>query len=401
MFAINVLLYKTIMMIQQLIVKCLAVKYPLIYTGTDSSTQLVQFMINQGYSRIMLITDDVLYQLGATKKLEAQLAEAKVSVAVFNKITPDPNSQLVAEGADFAKQHECDVVVGFGGGSSLDAAKMIAILATTHKPLKSLLGLLKVKRKGLPLYLIPTTSGTGSEVTVAAVITDSESSKKGIIISPHLLPVATALDPLLMASMPQKITADTGFDALTHAIEAYLSTFKSTQAEQYALTAIQLLFKQLPVAYEQADNLAARQDVAIASCYAGIAFSELGLGYVHAISHQIGAKYHLPHGMTNAVVLPHVLRFLGPHCEEKLATLESLVNPSCKHQPAAQRAAQFIRRVKQLQQRLNITTTLACIQDEDIDPLAKAALKEAHYLYPVAHYMTQLQCKELIAQLKQ
>jgi len=399
MFFVKVNFYKMLMAGLKLTVKFIPQPQPLIFSGKNSSLELAQLMINHDFKRVLIVTDKILNQLGIADDISQLFKTHNVDVVFYDQVTPDPSEVVVENGVKAAKDHHCDVVLGLGGGSSLDAAKMIAVLAKSTKSVKNVAGLLKIKQNGLPLFLLPTTSGTGSEVTMAAVITDSIKNTKSLIISPKIMPLATALDAVLMKGMPAKITADTGFDALTHAIEAYLSTHASEQTNRYALIAIKLIFKQLPVAYKQGDNLDARQSLSLASCYAGLAFTKAGLGYVHAISHQIGAKYHLPHGMTNAAVLPLVLTFTVSASQQRLANLAKEIGLETDNLTTNEMAELFISAVKTLQKEVAIESTLPTIVTEDVRSLAKAALKEAHYLYPVPKYLNLSACEKLIKQL--
>jgi len=399
MFFIKVAFYKILMAGLKLAVKFIPQPQPIIFSGKNSSLELAQLMINQDFKRVLIVTDKVLNQLGIANDICRLLQQHNIEVVFYDQVTPDPSDIIVEQGVKAAKVHQCDVVLGLGGGSSLDAAKMIAVLAKSTKTVKDVAGLLKIKQHGLPLFLLPTTSGTGSEVTMAAVITDSVNNTKLLVISPKTMPMTTALDPVLMQGMPAKITADTGFDALTHAIESYLSTHANEQTNRYALIAIKLIFKQLPVAYQQGDNLEARQSLALASCYAGLAFTKAGLGYVHAISHQIGAKYHLPHGMTNASVLPLVLNFTAKASQQRLAELANAIGLDTTGFTSSEKAESFIQAVKSLQKEVAIESTLSAIVTEDVNALAKAALKEAHYLYPVPKYLDVSACEKLIKQL--
>lgn len=399
MFFVKTFFYKLLMVGLKCAVKIISPPQPLIFVGKHSSIELAELMISQDYKHVLLVTDRVINQLGIADVVCQLFENNKIKVTIFDDITPDPSEHIIEKGINIAKSAQCDAVLGIGGGSSLDAAKMIAVLATTNKLVKQVVGLLKIQRRGLPLFLLPTTSGTGSEVTMAAVISDSQNQSKLLVISPKMMPLATALDAVLMQGMPAKITADTGFDALTHAIEAFLSTHATEQTDYYAITAVKLIFNQLPIAFRQGKNLEARQAIALASCYAGMAFTKAGLGYVHAISHQLGAKYHLPHGMTNAVVLPHVLLFNAKNSSHRLAVLAKKLALDNNQRDDAKLADLFIEAIKTLQQELGIQTTLDCIQASDIELLAKAALKEAHYLYPVPKYLNLPQCKNLIRQL--
>jgi alcohol dehydrogenase len=399
MFFLQVIFYKLIMQVLKIAGKIIPQTQPFIFSGKNSSLELTQLIIDQGSKHVLIVTDAILNELGIPDNVCKLLKANQIDVTIYDQVTPDPSESVVNNGIQIARKNNCDLVLGVGGGSSLDAAKMIAVLAKSTQTIKNVTGLLKIQRYGLPLFLLPTTSGTGSEVTMAAVITDTENQSKSLVVSPKMMATATALDPILMQGMPPKITADTGFDALTHAIESYLSTFATKQTDLYAKTAIKLIFKQLETCYLDGNNLAARQSLALASCYAGLAFNKANLGYVHAISHQIGAKYHSPHGFTNAVVLPVVLNFNAKACESRLAELASAIGLDTNTLDEEQAAQLFIQAVKTLQNTLGIPEVLTCIKVEDIPALAKSALKEAHYLYPVPKYLTQNQCEKLIKKL--
>jgi alcohol dehydrogenase len=399
MFYVQVAFYKAIMQVLKLAGKLIPQTQPFIFTGKDASLALTKLIIDQDKQHVFIVTDAVLNKLGIANKICEQLALHNVNVTVFDQVTPDPSEAVVNAGIALLRSQQCDLVLAIGGGSSIDAAKMMAVLAHSRQTIKGVAGLLKIKKRGLPLCVIPTTSGTGSEVTMAAVITDTDSQSKSLIVSPKMLAMATALDPLMMSGMPAKITADTGFDALTHAIEAYLSTYANAQTDQFSLTAIKLIFKQLPQCYHQGDDLDARQALALASCYAGLAFNKTNVGYVHAISHQIGAKYHSPHGFTNAVVLPSILEFYCQGCEQRLAEMAAAIGINTSLLSAAEAAQQFIMAVKTLQKEVAIPAKLACINQQDISELSKSALQEAHYFYPVPKYLTRQQCETILHSL--
>ena len=399
MFHLKVIFYKIIMQVLKLAGKIIPQSQPFIFTGEDSALSLTKLIIDQDTKHVFIVTDSVLNSLGIANNICNLLEENQVKVTIYDEVTPDPSEHVVNSGIALLRKQQCDLVLAIGGGSSIDAAKMIAVLAKSKQTIKGVAGLLKIKKQGLPLCVIPTTSGTGSEVTMAAVITDTENQSKSLVVSPKMMAMATALDPILMQGMPAKITADTGFDALTHAVEAYLSKYANEQTDQFALTAIKLIFKQLPTAYHNGSNLASRQSLALASCYAGLAFNKTNVGYVHAIAHQIGAKYHSPHGFTNAVVLPSVLDFYLHGSEKRLAKMAHAIGIDTSTLNDMQAAEQFISAVKMLQSEVGIPKTLSCVEVKDIKILAKAALKEAHYFYPVPKYLTPAKCEQLITQL--
>lgn len=399
MFQLRVIFYRLIMQVLKLAGKLIPQSQPFIYTGDNASLALTKLIIDQGNKHVFIVTDEVLNKLGITNNICKLLEDKQVKVTIYDAVTPDPSETVVNNGIDLLRKNNCDLVLAIGGGSSIDAAKMIAVLANSKQTIKSVAGLLKIKKQGLPLCVIPSTSGTGSEVTMAAVITDTENQSKSLIVSPKMMAMAAALDPVIMQGMPAKITADTGFDALTHAIEAYLSKYANEQTDQYSLTAIKLIFSKLSICYNNGNDLEARQSLALASCYAGLAFNKTNVGYVHAIAHQIGAKYHSPHGFTNAVVLPVVLKFYLKGNEERLANMAKAINIDTRKLNNEQAAKQFIIAITKLQTELGIPKTLSCIEAKDIKMLAKLALKEAHYFYPVPKYLKQNQCEALLTRL--
>jgi alcohol dehydrogenase len=221
MFHLKVIFYKIIMQVLKLAGKIIPQSQPFIFTGEDSALSLTKLIIDQDTKHVFIVTDSVLNSLGIANNICNLLEENQVKVTIYDEVTPDPSENVVNSGIALLRKQRCDLVLAIGGGSSIDAAKMIAVLAKSKQTIKGVAGLLKIKKQGLPLCVIPTTSGTGSEVTMAAVITDTENQSKSLVVSPKMMAMATALDPILMQGMPAKITADTGFDALTHAVEAY------------------------------------------------------------------------------------------------------------------------------------------------------------------------------------
>ena len=384
---------------QKIVAGLLSQASPIIYAGPDSSLQMCRGMASLEVKKVLIVTDPVLKKLGVLDKLTQVLDENSIEWFVYSGVIPDPTYTVVEEGVSVLLQQNCDAVMAVGGGSSIDAAKIIAVLATNDTPLKKMTGILKVKKPGLLLFAVPTTAGTGSEVTMAAVVSDPDTHQKTPVLDPKVVPVAAALDPLLMVGMPPHITAATGMDALTHAVEAYISTHATAETDRYAKSAIKMILKFLPKAYVNGQDLQAREAMALASCYAGLAFSKANLGYVHAIAHNLGAMYQIPHGLANAIVLPYILEFSQDAATERLAQLAVAADLGMDDLGEDTLSERFIDEVKQLCKELNLPEKVEQLYKADIGSLAKDALKEAHYLYPVPKYMDRGQCVEILTKM--
>lgn len=381
-----------------LVTRFIPIPQPTLLVGPGSSARLGQAVAGFGHSKILIVTDSIISKLGLLQPLTDALTAGGARFVVFDEITPDAPIPLIERGIEFFKSNGCDAIVAFGGGSSMDASKAIAVSVANHKPLRQLAGYLKGLRAPIKIYAVPTTAGTGSEVTVAAVISDPDTHKKLVIVDPRMVPKMAALDPLLMVGLPPHITAATGIDALTHAIEAFVGKWSTAYSDGMALSAVGLIFENLRVAYKDGKNLAAREKMALASTYAGFAFTRANVGYVHAIAHQFGGKYHTPHGLANAIMLPFVLKYSSPAITERLAVLAVRAKVGTEDEDSDVLAQKFLDAVDQLNKDLGIPTTLDALQEADIPALAKAACHEAHTGYPVPRYMSQEVCEGIIRQ---
>jgi alcohol dehydrogenase class IV len=390
MFTVKTFFYTVMIKVLKVLLHVIPVNTPLLYTGQGSHLHLARLVGQTGSKSVLLVTDKGLTQIGLYKKLVDELNKMEIKVQVFDDITPDPTNEQINNGFSLISSGQCDAVIGFGGGSSMDAAKLISVLPTVNKPLDAIVGVLKIRKKGLPLFLIPTTAGTGSEVTIAAVFTDKTSGQKMPVADPVLVPMAAALDPDLMLGLPKQVTAATGFDALTHAVEAYISTNATKQTDFFAETATKLIWENLTTCVEDPKNIAARESMAIASTYAGLAFTKAGVGYAHGIAHQLGAFYHVPHGEANALTLPHVLKFSYPKCVGRLAHLAKHLGFEAGSEETM--ATAFVDAVFALQKSIGLAGTLPAIKEQDYNKIAHGALKESHGLYAVPRYMTDSQC---------
>lgn len=379
------------------VTRFLPIPQPTLLVGPGSSGRLGQAVAGFGHKKILIVTDAIIAKLGLLKDLTDALEAGGARYVVFDEITPDAPIPLVERGIAFYRKHGCDAIVAFGGGSSMDASKAIAVsIANPGKSLRSLAGYFKGLRPAVPVYAVPTTAGTGSEVTVAAVVSDPERETKLVIVDTRLVPRMAALDPTLMTGLPPHITAATGMDALTHAVESFLGQWATDYTDGLGLSAVGLIFENLRTAYHDGSNLEAREKMALASTYAGMAFTRANVGYVHAIAHQFGGKYHTPHGLANAIMLPHVLKFSAPAVTKRLARLAVRARLGNERESDTVLAQRFIDAVVELNRELGIPETLDALRESDIPALAKAACHEAHTGYPVPRYMTQAQCETMI-----
>jgi alcohol dehydrogenase len=354
-----------------------------------------------GIRRVTIVTDTVLVNLGLVAPIRSALEKSGIAVVVFDGIEPDPTYRVIEHGHQAVKAHRSDAVLAVGGGSSIDAAKIIAAMATTDKPPRKMLGFFKLTKPILPLFVIPTTAGTGSEVTIAAVISDPDTHSKAAVIDPRLVPTAAALDPLLMKGMPKPITAATGMDALTHAVEAYTNRWPNAETGFYSRAAVRMIFANLPRAYANGDDLDAREAMAIASCYAGLAFTKAYVGYVHAFSHTLGGHYGTPHGLGNAITMPYVLDFVqeAPWARSRLAQLALAIGAGQPSEPEALLARRFIERIRELSREIGIPEKLDALKSADIPAIAREAMIEAHRDYPVPRDMSLTDAQTLLSRM--
>ena len=331
---------------------------------------------------VMLVTDAQLRTL--TRPLEDLLPENGIKCIVYDKTRANPTVANVEEALQIYKENSCEGLIAFGGGSSMDCAKAVgARVACPNKPLSKMKGILKIGRKIPFLAAIPTTAGTGSEVTVTAVITDEKTNYKYPMSDFPLIPKVAVLDPKVTFTLPKSLTASTGVDALTHAIEAYIGRSTTIKARYFSRTATKLIFENIEKAYKNGYDEEARRNMLMASHLACGAFSRSYVGYVHAVAHSLGGAYNIPHGLANSVLLPVVLKRYGPKVYKKLKELAVAAGLAHEDESAEFAAKSFISQIEQLNARLDIPTTLKGIKPEDIPELAKRADKEANPIYPV------------------
>ena len=350
---------------------------------------------------VLLVTDKSIRGLGLTQELEGAIKENKIAITVFDKTVPNPTTENVDEALKLYKENGCQAIIAFGGGSAMDCAKATgARVARPKKTLGQMKGVLKVG-KPIPLLIaVPTTAGTGSETTLAAVITDSETRHKYAINDFPLIPKYAALIPELTLGLPPKLTATTGMDALTHAIEAYIGRSTTKETRKRALQATKAIFENIEIAYRDGKNLKARRNMLNASYSAGLAFTISYGGYVHAIAHSLGGKYNIPHGLANAIILPYVLKKYGSKVNKKLWKMGVYAGLFDQNTAYEKGAKLFIEKIEKLNKSMNIGTQISEIQEEDIPELAKTAEKEGNPLYPVPVLWTAKDLEEIYREVK-
>jgi alcohol dehydrogenase class IV len=360
----------------------------MVYLGPGSTVQLSQAIGRFGMRKILVVTDKPLRELGVLDTTLEALHAAGVQTAIFDGVLPDPTEQVVDNGIACYHQEQCDSVLAFGGGSSIDAAKVIALGAANNCNSAGCIGIRKCKKPAVPFFAIPTTAGTGSEATFIAVISNNETHAKGAVVDACLIPKAAALDPEIMRGLPGHITAATGMDALTHAIESYIGRWETDETNYYGLAACRLVFDNLAEACRNGDNLEARESMALASHYGGLAITNALVGYVHAISHNLGAKYGVPHGLGNALVLPPVLELMKETAAEKLATIAVYCGMGKRSETDLALAQKLIDRVWALNEEIGIPRTTDVIQKGDVEALVEAAITEGGN-YPSPRFLSE------------
>ena len=335
-------------------------------------------------SNTILVTDKGVSGLGLIDNLKNIFQVNNLNLIIFDNVVANPTTDNVEDAYKVYCENNCDMIIGFGGGSSIDLAKALGVrVVKPKKSLSKLKGVLKVRKKLPTLVAIPTTAGTGSETTLASVIVDSQTRHKYAINDFCLIPKYAILDANLILNLPKQITATTGMDALTHAIEAYIGNSCTKQTKLYALQAVKLIFENLIECYNNPHNFQARENMLNASYKAGLAFTKSYVGYVHAIAHSLGGKYNTAHGFANAIILPCVLRKYGKKIYKKLWELGRFANLFDEKTPKEVGAKIFIEKIEDMNDVMNIGTTIPDIKEEDIPELALTAEKEANPLYPV------------------
>ena len=347
--------------------------------GVDSLIEVPNFIKENEFRKALIVTDAVLVQIGLVNKITQLLESNEIDYVIFDETKPNPTTKNVDDGLKLLKDNNCDFVISLGGGSPHDCAKGIALLATNGGCIKDYEGVNKSKYPQLPLIAINTTAGTGSEMTIFSIITDEERHVKMALVDKHMTPVMAVNDPKLMIAMPKSLTAATGMDALTHSIEAYVSTGATPITDACAEKSIELISVYLRRAVEDGSDIEARDMMAYAEYLAGMAFNNASLGYVHAMAHQLGGFYDLPHGVCNAVLLPHVEEFNAKVSANRLKKVASIMGVDVESMTDEEGAKACIEAIKELSKSIGIPSGLKELgaKEEDFDILATNALKDA------------------------
>ena len=348
--------------------------------GRGCRSELPREIKGRGYKKVFLVTDKGLVNCGLIKKVTDVLDEAKIDYTLYSEVKPNPSIKNALDGYGICKKIKADVIVAVGGGSAIDTAKCIAILMKNpdRADVKSLNGLSNTKNKGLPMIALPTTHGTAAEVTINYVITDEDAQVKMVCVDPHDIPLLAIVDSELMESLPKMTAAATGLDALTHAVEGYITKAHNTMSDMFHMKAIELIFENLPAAVNE-KNKKAIENMALAQYIAGMGFSNVGLGIVHSMAHPLGAFYDTPHGVANALLLPYVMEYNAESpAAPKYIHIAKAMGVDTTGMSEAEGVKAAIEAVKALSISINIPQKLheINVKEEDIPALAVAAFND-------------------------
>lgn len=346
--------------------------------GKGAREELAVEIKKRGFHKVFLVSDKSLVNAGVTAKIEEVLQKANIPYSLYDEIKPNPTIQNVTDGVKACKESEADVIVAVGGGSSIDTAKGVSIVMTNpdRADIKSLNGNSDTVNRGMPLIALPTTAGTAAEVTINYVITDEDAKIKMVCVDPNDIPILSIIDSELMASMPKSLAAATGMDALTHAVEGYITKAHNDMSDMFHMKAIQMIFEYLPAAVNDKDPVAIEK-MGMAQYIAGMGFSNVGLGIVHSMAHQLGAVYDTPHGIANAMLLPTVMRFNGAVCADRFRDiLVNIGRPDAKDLNDQDVINTFVWMISELSKKVGITTTIKDYgaKEEDFEMLAEKAM---------------------------
>ena len=373
---------------------------PTLLQGKDSVLRLPTFVKEKNISKVMVVTDKGLMSIHLLDPMLEVLKKNDIDYVIYDKVQPNPTISNVEECRELYLKNNCQGFIAFGGGSPMDCAKGAAArIVRPKKSIRRMRGYLKVGKKLPPFFAVPTTAGTGSETTLAAVISDPTTHEKYAVADSVLRPRFAVLDSNLTVGLPPHITSTTGMDALTHAVEAYIGRSNVSSTRKYAEDAVKLIHSNLEKAYQNGSDKEARSNMLYASYLAGNAFTRAFVGYVHAIAHNLGGLYGTPHGLANAVILPHVLEWYGPCIYPQLAKLADIIKITNKEMSVEEKAKAYISEIERMNKAMNIPDKFDFILEKDISTIVKRALKEGNPGYPVPRIMNHKECEKLVRSL--
>ena len=373
---------------------------PTLLQGKDSVLRLPTFVKEKNINKVMVVTDKGLMSIHLLDPMLEVLKKNDIDYVIYDKVQPNPTISNVEECRELYLKNNCQGFIAFGGGSPMDCAKGAAArIVRPKKSIRRMRGYLKVGKKLPPFFAVPTTAGTGSETTLAAVISDPTTHEKYAVADSVLRPRFAVLDSNLTVGLPPHITSTTGMDALTHAVEAYIGKSNVSSTRKYAEDAVKLIHSNLEKAYKNGNDKDARSNMLYASYLAGNAFTRAFVGYVHAIAHNLGGLYGTPHGLANAVILPHVLRWYGLCIYPQLAKLADIVGLTKKEMSVEEKALSYINEIERMNKAMNIPDKFDFILEKDIPTIVKRALKEGNPGYPVPRIMNHKECEKLVRSL--
>ena len=350
------------------------------HTASQAGAEIKQL----GGGKTLLATDPGVVEAGLLEPVTASLERANIEYVIYDGVEPEPPSRVIDKGAEIFKAESCDLILGIGGGSSLDASKGISIVAGNKGSILDYCGMDQVPQKGAPLILMPTTAGTGAEVTRGVVLTDEEKNMKNVVFSPYAIPSTAIVDPQLTFSMPPTVTADTGMDAMVHAVETYVSMNATVFSDIMAEQAIAWIARYLPVAWSKGSNVEARNYMTMAATLAGFAFGSGGLGAVHGLAYPLGTEYHMNHGRTNAIMLSHIMAFNLSGNPVKYAKIASLMGNDVQGLSPLEAAEVSVMAIQELLDTIKVSYRLGDygIPESDLPKLVEGGMKQARLFVP-------------------
>lgn len=368
------------------ILKVVTYRKPKLLKGENALQLLPKRIQQDGVRSVLIVTDKGIRSVGYVEKLELALRDAGIRYVVYDETVPNPTIENVEAARMFYLTHRCEGIIAFGGGSPIDCAKAVAArVICPKKTIPQMKGIMRIRKEMPPFYAIPTTAGTGSEATVAAVISNPLLNEKYALMDPVLIPHVAVLDPLLTVKLPPFITATTGMDALTHAVESFIGRANTPETIECSKRAVKLIHENLYEAYKNGDNINARTNMQEASYLAGVAFTRAMVGNIHSIAHTLGGFYNTPHGLANAVIMPYVLRFYGEAVHKSLAELADIIG--IQGATEAEKATAFIEWIEEMNAKMGIPNKIEGIVNRDIPDMVQRALAESNPLYPVPKIM--------------